>query len=478
MTTQTPIKPTNSKPRRRRDFDAMPEYLPEACEFSDDPTLTDPISVLRLVRKHLTGGAPGTIGDLWDRTSAKLDCSQKEGRNRKVGDWGLLYTTGFVLGRQAEMVSFWDNQLWSPLWAEAGFEEGEDGTHRRSFSTMWRRFGEMESDDCVEALEDAADELFALARSKNPRIGRDVYVDAVSTHSRGALHHDCPDKKVCRAKRRAAQRLKNASPEEVKEARKEEALKPPKVIDEERKNDPKPSAPLKGDKYKHYVWVGEHRYGTHDPDVGVRAYIKDGKVKKVWVGGLDVVATDGETGGTMRNLHAPANQQEYNLYEPLMQRVFKTLQGEMPEAVAGDRGYSVEKVFRSNTERGIASVFAFRTPHASIKRPDLRNLAFDEHGVGRCPHCGGPGAQIPGVSFRESGSPRIRFTCADPGTVECLSASWSLNPGDHRQGWRLLVPLSRLSPRYHAMRTPSTSRRLSLIAVSVTGPTAQTRPGS
>jgi hypothetical protein len=343
-----------------------------------------------------------------------------------------------------------------PIWAEAGFEAGKDGNHRRSYSTMWRRFGEMEQDECVEAFEAAADELVQLVTSKNPNVGRDIYVDATNTHSRARLHHDCPDKEKCKAKKqRAAQTIRSASPEEVKEARKDEAKKAPDVVDQERKKDPQPSEPLEGDRYKHYVWIGGHRYGTSDPDVGVRAYTKNGRTLKTWVGGLDCVATEGFHGGTLRNLHAPANRQEYHLYPELMERVMKTLGGQVPEAVAGDRGYSVESVFRWNTERGIASVFPFRQPHASIKRQDLRNIAFDEHGVARCPHCGGAASQIPGVSFRESGSPRIRFRCSDPNTVECMTASWSLNPDDYKHGWRLLVPLSRLTPRYHAMRATS-----------------------
>jgi hypothetical protein len=461
MAVKTPkVPPTiggSRKPRRRRDFDALPEFLPKACEFSEDSTLTDPLSVMRLVKKHLTGGAPGTIGDLWDRTSAKLDCSKKDGRNRKPGDWGLLYMSGFVMSRQSEMFSFWDNQLWSQLWAEAGFAANVDGDHRYSYETMWRRFAELEA--LADVFEEGADELVQLAMSKEERIGRDVYVDATNTHSRGRLHHDCPDKDECdELKQKATQEIRPASPEEVRDARHAEAKLPPEEVEEGRKSDPKPSEPLEGDKFKHYVWLGGHRYGVHDPDVGVRAYTgKNKRTAKAWVGGLDVVATEGFTGATIRNVHVPANRLEHHVYPDLMEKLIATMGGQVPEAVAGDRGYSIESVFRWNTERGIASVFPYRRhggKHA-IERQSLRNLIYDEHGVARCPHCGGPASQIPGVTFLKSGAPRIRFTCADPNTVDCLTSSWSLNPGDYKHGFRVLLPLSRLSPRYHAMSQTS-----------------------
>jgi hypothetical protein len=460
----TQAKPGKSgaKPRRRRDYDALPEYLPEACEFSDDPALRDGLTVMRLIKKHLTGGAPGTIGDLWDRTSARLDCSKKDGRKRKVGDWGLIYTAGFVMSKQAEMHAFWEPTHSSLLWAEAGFEPepDDDGQvdHRRSYPTMWRRFAEMEIDKCIEALEDAADELVQLAMSKEPRIGRDVYVDATNTHSRARLHHDCPDPVECKAAGRAAETLDAASPEAVREARKEEALLAPEESEELRKQDPTPDAKESNDRFEHYVWIGKHRYGVLDPDVGVRVYrTKGGKAKKFWVGGLDCVATEGFTGATLRSVHTRANEQEYNVYPELMERVIKTLGGQVPEAVAGDRGYSIERVFEWNTRRGIASVFPYRKAggkHA-IDRHKLRGLVFDEHGVGRCPCCGGPGAQIPGVSFTKHGNPRILFTCADPNTIECLTKQWPIDPGAHPHGWRMVVPLSRLTPRYHAMRATS-----------------------
>lgn len=457
MATKTPtIPPTTGNPkpkrRRRRSRDQLPDFLPEACEFSDDRALTDSMSVMRLVKKHLSGGKPGTFGDLWDRTSKRLDCSKKEGRKRKPGDWGLLYTSGFVLSRQSEMFSFYDSELTSPLWAEAGFGPDVNGDHRRSYSTMWRRFAELEEEECIEALEDGADELVQLAMANEPSIGRDIYYDATATHSRGLLHHDCPDKEKCKAlKAKPVLTPELASPQEVKTERGKEAELAPEKFSDLREKDPKSAEPESDDKYPNYVWINGHRYGLKDPDAGVRAYA--GKRSfKVWVGGLDCVATEGFTGGTLRNLHIRANETEHLAYPELKARVIKTLGGVLPETSSFDRGYCFESVFKSNTLDGIASAIHFRQPHHTIKRQDIRNLVFDEHGVARCPECGGPGHQKSGVTFTPAGSPRLTFVCADPNTVACLTEQWQLNPDDYQHGWRMLLPLSRLTPRYNALR--------------------------
>ncbi|HET8752656.1 MAG TPA: hypothetical protein VFM43_09070 [Gaiellaceae bacterium] len=434
-----------AKSRLRRSLDASPEYLPGATAFSDDPELTDAYSLVKLVKKHLSGGQAGTVGDLWDRMAPTLDLSKPGGRPRKPGSWGLAYI-GYVMSRSAELYGFWNNQLSKPLWVEAGFEG------RRPYPTAWRRFGELEAEACIEAFEDGADELLQLAMSKEPRIGREVYIDATAVHSRARLHHDCPDKKACKAAGRTKQTLDSASPEEVKSAREEEAKKPaPKKL--RHPDAARSSKPEEGDKYPHYVWVGDHRYGVLDTDVGVRAYkSKSGKTKKFWPGAYDMVAVDGFTGGSLRNLLAPANKMEHNLWAPLMLQTIHSMGGVVPELAAGDRGHSVEHVFRWNAEHGIISALPFRQPHQSVERHDMRCLAFDEHGVGRCPNCGGPGDQLPGFTFTSHGYPRVRFRCASPNTVACMTETWELNPAEHKNGWRSLIGISRLSGRYQAAR--------------------------
>lgn len=428
--------------RRRRDYNAPGEYLSKACRFSDDPMLTDQLSVMHLIKEHLSGGPEGSIHSLWDRLREQTTVSNKMGRPRLEGDWPLIYAAGYVLDRNPEMVSFHDSQLNDPLWIEAGF----DG--RRPYSTMHDHFCELEL--FADAFESAADELVMLAKSKESRIGLEIYGDATNVHSRARLHHDCPDEAECKKKRKARKLLDPASPELVKDARKEEAKSEP-LSDGDHPDAQRSSEPLPDDKYPHYVWVGDHRYGVLDPDVGVRAYTRKGnRVKKFWAGGLDAVLVDGFTGATLANIHAPASEQEFNLYEPLMGRAITALGGELPEVVALDRHYGIDRIYKWNTERGIASVIPFRKPGANFERHPLRCLDFDEHGVARCPHCGGSGEQIPGVTFTAAGNPRISFRCERPRTPECLRHEWSLDPAAYKHGWRALVPLSRMTPRYHA----------------------------
>jgi hypothetical protein len=74
----------------------------------------------------------------------------------------------------------------------------------------------------------------------------------------------------------------------------------------------------------------------------------------------------------------------------------------------------------------------------------------DHHGVPRCRHCGGNGdlsAAGVGFTITADDQPALRFRCmlgltADCGGVQQISCR--IHP-------RLLVPLSRLSPQYHAM---------------------------
>jgi hypothetical protein len=440
-------KKAKQSARRSRDFNAPGEYLPLACEFSDDPLLGDQFSVMQLINKHLSGCKPGTINGLWDRVREQTTVTNKMGRPRLDGDWALLYTAGYVLSRHAEMAAFHGSQLLNPLWQEAGFDE------RRPYTTMHDHFAELEA--FADVLDGAADELVMHAKAKEPRIGIELYGDATNTHSRARLHHDCPDKAACKKKGRSRAILEPASPQLVKDARKTEAMKEA-LSDGDHPDAQETSEPREDDKYPHYVWVSGHRYGVLDPDVGVRAYTRKGnRVKKFWAGGLDAVIVDGFTGATLANIHAPASAQEFNLYEPLMERAITALGGELPELIGLDRHYGIERIYRWNTERGIASVIPYRKPSANAERHDLRCLDFDEHGVGRCPVCGGPGDQIPGVSFTEAGKPRIKFRCASPNTVECMTRQWSLDPAAYKLGWRTLVPLSRLAPRYHAASATS-----------------------
>jgi hypothetical protein len=202
--------------------------------------------------------------------------------------------------------------------------------------------------------------------------------------------------------------------------------------------------------FKKIIEIQGHRYGLYDIGAGVRSYKDpDGTTRESWIGGYDILAADGKYGGKLQGVIAPADRQECNLYFPLMRRVHNTL-GEWPEAVTADAGQSMKKIFRFNTRRGIASVFPWRAQMGTSEREDMRFEEIDEHGVVRCPYCGSPCEQVR-FELRDSG-PTFLVRCTLGLADECKGKLQAMHPEDLPHGWRLLIPLSRLTERYHALR--------------------------
>jgi hypothetical protein len=160
-------------------------------------------------------------------------------------------------------------------------------------------------------------------------------------------------------------------------------------------------------------------------------------------------AIDHFTGALVAIEHISASVLEHQAYERLQAGVIEAV-GEPPLGMTGDRAQSIKEVFELNTRAGIASVIPWRVWSAGMTRVDVRCELFDEHGVPRCQHCGGPGDQTGaglGLYF-DRGEPRIRFRCQLPHTKECKRAQSIACAED----WRMLIPLSRLSALYHALR--------------------------
>ena len=229
------------------------------------------------------------------------------------------------------------------------------------------------------------------------------------------------------------------------------------------------------DKYR-YLMLGGHRYRTLDKTCGARMYGgKSGKrKKKFWHGGTALPAIDHFTGAPLAIEHISASVLEHQGYERLQAGVIEAV-GEPPLGMTGDRAHSIKEVFELNTRAGIAAVIPWRVWSAGMTRIDVRCELFDEHGVPRCLHCGGPGDQISaglGLYF-DRGEPRSRDQAAAfsrcsvvarrasshralverferqlPHTKECKRAQSIACAED----WRMLTPLSRLSGLYHALR--------------------------
>ena len=117
--------------------------------------------------------------------------------------------------------------------------------------------------------------------------------------------------------------------------------------------------------------------------------------------------------------------------------------GRRPNAVVGDRGYSVSKVFRLNSERGIASVFPWRKSNQNDHKVD--GYVSDRHGVPRCKHCGAP---TEFVRFSPDPKPRLWFRCLGAQTPECVPEQTIACA----KNWRALLLLWRNDPVYMELR--------------------------
>lgn len=194
---------------------------------------------------------------------------------------------------------------------------------------------------------------------------------------------------------------------------------------------------------RYYLQHG-HVYGCLDSTAGARKYDKE-----FWVGGILQAAVDVFTGGVLAVQSVAADVAEHLAYPELLERV-REATDQYPDRVTGDRGYSVAKTFLHNSELGVASAFAWRKWGEDSRR-DMDRDEVDRHGVPRCRDCGGPGdVSGAGLGFHltRRNEPVIRFRCLLALTPECARVqqiSCSVEP-------RLLVPLSRLTPEYNAMR--------------------------
>lgn len=171
--------------------------------------------------------------------------------------------------------------------------------------------------------------------------------------------------------------------------------------------------------------------------------------RKFWLGGLLQAIVDVRFGAPLVLKTYAADETEGAHY-PILLEGLEMLTGRLPDRASGDKALSHPAIFMHNTERGIASVHPWRATRFEPSREAMDHDEVDRHGVPRCRHCGGPGdvsAAELGFTITADDQPVIRFRCmlgltADCGGVQQISCR--TNP-------RLLVPLSRLSPQYHAM---------------------------
>jgi len=193
---------------------------------------------------------------------------------------------------------------------------------------------------------------------------------------------------------------------------------------------------------------------TLDLDAGIRAYMGPRGAKRFWHGYYSGKAIDHFTGGVIPIVDS-ASRQEYDLFEDHYDLV-RGLLGEAPETAIGDKGFSVETVFRKCTTNGTAPVFPWRPGGGDFKRHDKDT--HDRHGVPRCKHCGAPTgfvrfSQGNASKLRDERSPRLWVQCMAGATDECTKTQTIACSSDYR----LLVPLWRTDPLYHELKESHSS---------------------
>jgi hypothetical protein len=434
-------------PRRnthRERFERPVVMLGGATAFNTDPADLDPVELVRELKRF-----PQFLAPL--RAHA-AELAHEDGRARRPGDWTLLYLA-YVFSGETALQKFLRKWRSSAVWEEAGFQGW-----RPDYNTVWLRFDELEKSDAFEAFRAAGDLCVRQARRHDERVGRDAAVDATAFEAHARLRHCCPDRNACRALRAGPQALRRADASEIADERHERVRSA--INDDaqaERRSgltpvsadDPRLAlldAAGRLDPHARYYDQRGHLFRCVDGTAGGRKY----RDKTFWLGGLLHAAVDVITGAPLAVRAYAADEHEYRHYPALLDQV-KQATGQLPDRVAGDRGLSRPEVFRHNTSLGVASVFPWRKLNRTeTERRDLDTDSVDRHGIPRCRHCGGPGdLTAPRLGFHLTGraEPVLVFRCMLGLTAGCAGdqqITCTENP-------RLLLPLSRLTPEYHAM---------------------------
>jgi hypothetical protein len=378
-----------------------------------------------------------------------------------------------VMLRITEVSTFVEVNDFEEIWTASGFEQVPD------YTTVWFYFKFLEQKK--EAFQHVAEWLIGHAHKQDPRIGQFVWVDATKWQTNARLEHCCPDHAACNAiseenkkrgirpparrpKRVPEAVLQKTHENESQREIAEEGLIPEELLleqfdfdpetdfgsDPEVEMDPIPSIAYDSD-YQ-YFEINRHLYRTCDKSAGMRRLTRKSGRIEYWLGGYALSAVDMYTKTILAIKCFPANDQEYDHYPELMRRVRSAL-GRCPLAVSVDAFSSIEAFYRWNTMRSIATIAPYKAGRGSQEPEALRTDLHDEDGIPRCQHCGGEGDQDSkgyGLYFDSEGHARIRFRCKtpQPGEAGCLKKQSILCS----ENWRMLIPLSRKTELYYALR--------------------------
>ncbi len=456
--------------------------LDKATEFSTDRAISDPVELVRELKRHPQYLKPArdAMAHLYRRT-VSIDGSPRNCRPRLQGDWLLLYLA-FVMSKDTSRLSFYNRYASSPIWQECGFK------HEPDYETLRIRFNELEG--YWKSFREMGRLVIGQAVRHDPEIADFWMVDSTGWQTPAGLEHCCPDPKKCRdlleeqGKRKPRKKpegedgadsgadaddgtpdVADAASDQIVPGNKRGAPKrlkraPAEAIEAERHREqadtePDPDAvpdsviaPVDEDAEFQYFMIRGHRYRTRDKTAGLRHY-STGK-GRTWLGGYGAGAVSVKYGAPLAVETFAADDQEWDHYDDLFTAAIAAT-GKTPLAVSTDRGFGLRAFDEYNTRRGVATVRPFRKTRGEKDRKDMRRELVDEHGIPRCKHCGGEGDMDSdgyGWYLDNKGEPRIRFRCRTP----ILNACRGKQSIACSEDWRLLLPLNLTQQLYHAMR--------------------------
>jgi hypothetical protein len=438
----------------------LPVRLAGAANFTEEAEDLDPVFIVRLLKSQAH-----VCQQLIDATTINA----RGGKKRSKGHWALAYIA-FVASRKFPDIQPWWSVVASnkELWRECGFKKG-----RPPYTTVRNHFIELE-----QFAWEFQNAVAAIIKKANQHpdvqglIGRDMHVDSTEDETHARLVHDCADHEQCARRAELSKREQaalrrgrvprrlQASParfptrESSKTAgdlRRELASEHPLEVDVKLSGlDPAKFERGYDDMGREITRIRMNGcwYRTLDTDAGIRAYKgKNGKIRKFWHGYYNTKAICEFVETPTVVYVSSASKAEFHTYDDVLHHIKET--SGTPRSVIADKGYSVERVFKTNTEQGILTVSPFRAGNKAT-RPEYATDEYDEHGVPLCKHCGCEGTF---VSFTVKPKPRILYRCS----INC-PGSLDANGNPTRQSiycekkWRLLLPVFRTSELYLALR--------------------------
>jgi hypothetical protein len=279
---------------------SIPVTLPGATEYSDDPTLNGPLTMIGRVRG---------LGYRYTRLRDDVRIDHNWGPRRSPGDWALVMLeftiSGFV------DIEPWYNQRVenTSFWKACGFR------HRPSKSLVYERLIELEA--FAGEFDRLADELIGLAANKDPNVGRWIHVDGTEAETHAVPRHDCQPGDDCpTAGQPTPERLERLDTAGARRLRHAEATQPTDTVpDTGAAAEPRAGVEESdvaystggGRRYR----SGGHWWVSRDPTAGTRKYTSKGKVVRLWHGFYQIVATDHYTGAMLSARIQSANIQEF-----------------------------------------------------------------------------------------------------------------------------------------------------------------------